>query len=141
MAAGCPRLAGGAEAGSLVGMEARGATPGNLQGGKASQMLRMGLVTLAVALGLAIACLKLGAGAPWRALLVVPFFIAAAQLLQGVYGTCAWHAQRQERATDEGTERVADPAVAAAQRALGLRLMARAAMTAVAVTALFVLAP
>ena len=68
-------------------MEAWATTPGNLSPGAASRRLRAGVAVLGIALICAVVMVNTGVHAGWRALLFLPFFIAASGFYQGLYRT------------------------------------------------------
>jgi hypothetical protein len=114
---------------------------GNLSTCRASARLRMGVVFVAVALGLTAAATQPGVPQGYRLALIVPFFIAAVGVLQGVSGTCVRRAARGEREEATGAEPILNPTVKARLRTEMHRILARATAVAVACTALVFLLP
>jgi hypothetical protein len=62
-------------------------TCGNLDNDSQSKRLRVGVVAASVALTIAVVMIELGAPALARALLVLPFLMAAHMLFQGLHRT------------------------------------------------------
>jgi hypothetical protein len=62
-------------------------SPGNLSPLAASRRLRQAVVVLTFALGAAIALVRADVHPAWRALLFLPFFVAASGFYQGLYRT------------------------------------------------------
>lgn len=108
--------------------------------GKAAQTgrLRGGVLAFAVALSLALGFAHIRAERPLRAILFLPFFIAAWGIAQGLTGADPLLAARGLRDMGDGHEPIADTAELARVRAAGrivnwIALGAAAALTALLV--------
>jgi hypothetical protein len=100
----------------------------------------VGLVALALALGVGTALARSGWPPVYRALNFVPFFVAAYGVLAAFYGTCGVTAIAGRRITTDGSERVVDRAELRAQRRLGVRVLGASLLLATAMTGLLVAA-
>lgn len=117
------------------------ACSGNLGDRAQNARLRMSLVFLALGLGLAVLLIRTDAAAGYRALLFVPFFGAAFGAYQGLFRTCTYAAKHGVRLTDEGEERMANPADLARVRKSGRAVILSSFLTAVMATLVIVLIP
>ena len=111
---------------------------GNLDQSAQSAQMRIGLVALAVALGVAIFFAHSGGAAGYRALAFVPFFVAGYGVLSAFYGVCGFTALAGRRMTAEGSELVADRSELSRQRMYGLRVIVMSVLLAGVATALFI---
>jgi formate-dependent nitrite reductase membrane component NrfD len=68
-------------------MEPTARTLGNLSPTCGARRLRFGVISLAVALVLAVVLIELGVPWAFRLLLLAPFYVASTGVLQGLYGT------------------------------------------------------
>ena len=114
---------------------------GNLSSYTQGTRMRFGVIALTVGLGLAVAALKLGLSAPWRALLVVPFYFASVGLLSGLFNTCAGLASQGLRDVGDGPERIVNQAQLTEVKRLATRVMLGAAAIAITATAAFLAVP
>ncbi len=113
---------------------------GNLEAEAQDTQMRVGIVALALALGVATLLARSGASPGYRALAFVPFFFAAYGVLAAFYRTCGVTAIAGRRITCEGSERVADRDELAAQRKRGLGVIGGSVLLAATATALLVAA-
>ena len=109
---------------------------GNLTPCRSAVRLRGGVGFFAVALGLTMLAMQPGVPAGYRLALVVPFFLAALGVFQGLYGTCLKRAMRGEREDPSGPEPILNPAVRATMHSEMRRILVRAGAVALACTAL-----
>ncbi len=101
----------------------------------------MGVVALGVGLLASVVVVRLGLPTGVRALVFVPFFVAAFGGYQGLYRTCSGAAAQGVRITEHGEERIVDPAERESARAEGRRVLWRSVLTAAAATLAIVLVP
>lgn len=113
---------------------------GNLDAAAQDTQLRAGLVALAMSLVVAAALGGSGTSPGLRALVFLPFFVAAYGVLAALYGTCGVSAIAGRRITCQGSERIADCGERSVQRARGLKVMGVSFLLAASATALFVAA-
>lgn len=113
---------------------------GNLDSAAQDTQLRAGLIALATALVVAAALGHSDAAPLVRAVVFVPFFVAAYGVLAALYATCGVTAMAGRRITCQGAERIADRGERSAQRAKGLKVLAASLVLAAGATALFVTA-
>jgi hypothetical protein len=100
----------------------------------------MGLVALAMALVVAAFLARSNVAVPYRALMFLPFLVAANGVLAAFYQTCGLTAFAGRRMTPDGAERVADRVELAAQRKTGAWVLSMSVVGATVATVLFVLA-
>ncbi len=112
----------------------------NLTDENVSRRLRVGILSLALALGLAVTLQRLGASTAWRAALFLPFFVSTTFFFQGAFQTCGYSALAGQRHTRCGVEKIADPDVLREVRARGLKQLFYSILSALGLTTLFVLA-
>lgn len=110
---------------------------GNLDSRSQDGQLRVGLVALAMALAGAAFLAHEDASTLYRALVFLPFFVAANGVLAAFYGTCGISACAGRRMTRDGAEPVADRAELSAQRRTGAWVLGMSGAFATAATALF----
>lgn len=79
---------------------------GNLGDKAQNRRLRMGLVSVALGLVLAVVMVQTGASSLARLGLFVPFFFGAFGALQGLFRTCNGAASKDVRITDDGEEKL-----------------------------------
>jgi len=111
---------------------------GNLDPSTQDTQLRGGLIALTLALGVAAMLGHSGAAPGYRALVFVPFFVAAYGVMAALYGTCGISAIAGRRITCQGTERIADRNERAVQRRNGMKVLSVSLALATAATFLFV---
>jgi len=111
---------------------------GNLDVRAQNSQLRGGLVALAMALALTAFLARVDGAGAYRWLGFLPFLVAVNGVLAAFYRTCGITAFAGRRMTAEGVEVVADREELAAQRRVGLRVLAMSVVLAGAATALFV---
>jgi len=112
----------------------------NLDAATQEKELRLGLVALVVALTSAALLSRSGAPAGYRALVFVPFCVAAYGVLAGLFATCGVTALAGCRITPQGREPIADRADLEATRAHGVKVLLSSAVAAAITTGLFVIA-
>lgn len=113
---------------------------GNLDAHAQDAQLRVGLIALAMALVVAAFLARRDAATVYRALVFVPFVVAANGVLAAFYGTCGLTAFAGRRRTADGAEVVADRGELTAQRRTGVWVLSMSGAFAAAATALFVIA-
>lgn len=114
---------------------------GNLSDENQTQRLRGGVLSLGLSLTIAVAMLKLGASAPIRLVLFVPFFFSAIGLFQGLYRTCGFLAAQGMRDVGDGPEKISSRAELARVKQLGRKMFLGSTLSAAAATAVFVALP
>lgn len=110
----------------------------NLTDENVSRRLRVGIGSLALALGLAVVFERVGVPAAWRGTLFLPFFVSTTFFFQGALQTCGYSALAGHRHTRCGVEKIADPDVLRDVRARGLKQLLFSVVSALVLTALFV---
>ena len=113
---------------------------GNLSTAAQDTQLRAGLIALATAIAVAAGLGHIGASPGYRAVVFVPFFVAAYGVLAALYGTCGISAIAGMRITCQGTERIADRSERNVLRAKGMKVLSASLVVAVIGTVLFVTA-
>ena len=113
---------------------------GNLEAHAQDTQMRMGIIALAVALGVATLLAKVSASPGYRVLAFVPFLFASYGMLAALYRTCGLTAMAGRRITSDGSERVADRVELADQRRRGLRVIGGSLLLAATATSLLVFA-
>jgi hypothetical protein len=111
----------------------------NLEGRAQNLQIRVGVVTVAMGLGAALAMNGLHIGLGMHLLLVPVLFIGAYGVCAGLSGTCALTAIFGRRLTATGPEPIADRAELAALRRRGAGIMATSLLLSVLATALLCL--
>jgi hypothetical protein len=101
----------------------------------------MGVVALGVGLLASVLVVRLGVPTGLRAIVFVPFFVAAFGGYQGLYRTCTGAGEEGVRITDHGKEPIVDPGERASSRREGRRVLGRAVLTAAVATLAIVLVP
>jgi len=101
--------------------------------------LRMGAISFALGLVLAVVMLKLNAPPPIRLLLAVPFFAGANGLSMGLSGTCAGLAIRGLRDNGDGPTPIIDRNELARVRRTAMKVTACALLSGALATSLFVI--
>lgn len=110
----------------------------NLADENVERRLRAGIVTLFVALVLAVFFEQTGASSLARLSLFFPFFFSANSFFQGLYKTCGFAALSGCRQSEHGSERIADPVELRAVRERGRKQIALSAVAALTLTLTFV---
>lgn len=103
--------------------------------------MRFGVAMSLVGLGLATILLHSGASTSGRALLVVPFWLAAYGVLASLFRTCAFAALGSCRLAACGRQPIAGREGVRAVRRTGLRVLAASVALAVLLTALLLASP
>lgn len=128
-----------------VGQRARrpvlGRPTGNLESEGQSARMRIGIISLAVALGLVLALQALDAPRLSRLSLFLPFFLTLFGATQALYRTCPSLASRGVREVCGAEEPVARASERTRSRAIGHRVLLLSAVGAAIATAIFVLVP
>jgi len=134
------RLARSVGSGYAYVMAATAPVRSNLDARAQTMQLRVGLVALALALGVGTVLAKSTLGPGFRALAFVPLLFASYGLLAAFCRTCGLTAIAGRRITSDGSERVIDRAELRAQRRRGAGVLVASALLAALVTAAFVFA-
>ena len=113
---------------------------GNLDAGAQDGQLRVGLIALTMALGLAAFLDRSELPMGLRSLVFIPLFVGAYGVLAAFYGTCGIAAASGKRRTPLGDERVADRRELAAQRKMGALVVLLSLVIAGGATTALVLA-
>jgi hypothetical protein len=100
-----------------------------------------GFLFAAMTVGVAAALLWFDAPQPWRLLVFLPAWMSAIGFFQFSEQTCVALAARRLRNMDSGDEEVTDLIQLARMRAQSRRVHIRAAVSAIAIAALFTLLP
>jgi hypothetical protein len=112
----------------------------NLCAQERGERMRSAVVMLGVALVALVLFTELGPrfgiAIHWRALVAIPFFGAALQLVQAYSGVCIFHAKRGTRATAGYVEGVLDPRQRARMQKLGRGVLASAGVITMVATVL-----
>jgi len=103
--------------------------------------LRLSLIALVVALALSVGLVESDAPPVLRAILFVPFFIAAFGAYQGLFRTCSFAARHGMCVTDQGAESVGDAAERDRLRRDGRKVVLSSFATALVATATAFLLP
>ena len=113
----------------------------NINARERSKRRILGLIALAV--GIALACVFVVEGAPraWRLLVFLPFWFAALGLLQAREKVCIALVARGTQIIDGAEEPVTDSDLLAAQKAVARRIHIRALLTAAVATCVTLLFP
>jgi hypothetical protein len=101
--------------------------------------LRMGAISFALGLVLAVVLLKLDAPTPFRLLLAVPFFAGANGLYMGLFRTCAGLAVQGLRDNGDGPTPIVDRDELTRVRRTAVKVTACALLSGALATSLFVL--
>ncbi|MFS8066710.1 MAG: hypothetical protein ACMG6S_10095 [Byssovorax sp.] len=120
-------------------MNCRIARHGNLGDGPQDLRLRMGAVSFALGLVLAVVMLKLGASPAQRLVLAVPFVVGANGLYMGLSRTCTTLAAQGLRDGGDGPTPIVDRAELARVRRGALLVTASALLSGALATSLFVI--
>ncbi len=102
--------------------------------------LRLGVVMIALSLGVAVALVRAEVGTAYRLLVALPMYFGTYAVYAGLTKTCGFTALRGLRMTASGPAPVADKAELAAQRRRGLRVIASSAAVAGLATLLLAVA-
>lgn len=128
-----------------VGQRARrpalGRISGNLESEGQSARMRLGIIALAIALGMVLALEAFDAPRLWRASLFLPFFLTLFGATQALYRTCPSLAARGVREVCGAEEPVARASERSRSLALGRRVLWLSTLGALAATSVFVLVP
>lgn len=109
----------------------------NLTDANVARRLRVGIVTLALGLGCAIALKLSGASPGVQLLLFIPFFISANVFFQAILMTCGYSALAGMRHTAHGQERIASRVDLRTVRARGIKQIILSFIVAAMITASF----
>lgn len=120
---------------------APGRPAGNLESEGQSARMRVGILALAVALGLVLALQAFEAPRLWRLTLFVPFFLTLFGATQALYRTCPSLAARGVREVCGAEEPVARASERSRSRSIGHRVLWLSVVGALIATAVFVLVP
>lgn len=85
------------------------AADANLCAAERAARMRYSVAILGIALVLIVAMTELGVALPYRALIALPLFASALQLMQAYSGVCIFHARAGTRTTGGVVETVMDP--------------------------------
>jgi hypothetical protein len=120
---------------------APGHAAGNLESEGQSARMRVGIIALAVALGLVLALQAFDAPRLWRLSLFLPFFLTLFGATQALYRTCPSLAARGVREVCGAEEPVVRAAERDRSRSVGHRILLLSTVGAALATAVFVLMP
>jgi hypothetical protein len=101
----------------------------------------MGVVALGVGLLASVAVVRLGVPTGARAIVFLPFFVAAFGGYQGLYRTCTGAGEQGVRITEHGEEPIVDPTERESARREGRRVLWRSVLTAAVATLAIVFVP
>lgn len=111
----------------------------NLTVSNVARRLRVGILFLVIALGFAAWLEEAGASRSQRLWLFIPFALASNAFFQAISRTCWLTAWRGVRCTPDGDERVYNAEQLRATRTRGLHQALGALLTAIVLTAIFVI--
>jgi hypothetical protein len=128
-----------------VGKRARrpvlGRPAGNLESEGQSARMRLGIIALAVALGLVLTLQSFEAPRLWRLSLFLPFFLTLFGATQALYRTCPSLAARGVREVCGSEEPIARASERTHSRSIGHRVLLLSVVGALIATTVFVLVP
>ncbi len=108
----------------------------NLCAGERGSRMRSAVITLGLTLAAVVVMTELQVPVAWRALIAVPLFLSALQLMQASSGVCVFHARAGTRSTEGVVEGLLDPRQRDRVRSRGRVVLASAAGITLVATAI-----